>query len=239
MAMSELAERFYVPVASIEQIRSVVRKEKWAHRRSAQELAQSWFGRQAIPLRVQRALDACGEFGHTRIVRGVFEHGDLLNGPPGPSRTDLMLHIVSGSAPGVIAIEGKVDEGFDHPVRTWLLRGKKGSESRPARLRYLGSCLGIEIPHGSSLRYQLIHRTVSAISEARRCGAKRALMLVHAFTLNNPKCDPKKAQVQKTHFCEFGQAMKVKMPSADGIHGPITVDGVRLWFGWVDDAPAN
>jgi len=45
--------------------------------------------------------------------------------------------------------------------------------------------LGLTFPPPEGIRYQLLHRTVSAIIEAKRFRAKDAVMVVHSFSKNN------------------------------------------------------
>jgi hypothetical protein len=80
------------------------------------------------------------------------------------------------------------------------------------------------------LRYQLLHRTVSALLEARRYGAEEALMLVHSFAADNPSLDD---------YREFAGVLGLTDAAPDAITGPLTLDGVRLRLGWVTDAPSS
>lgn len=70
-------------------------------------------------------------------------------------------------------------EEFGPPV------GKKREDSSPGvkeRLDYLCDLLGITGHDLDNIRYQLLHRTASALIEADRFCAKQALMLVHSFS---------------------------------------------------------
>ena len=77
---------------------------------------------------------------------------------------------------GVIAVEGKAREPFGPLVSEW-----NDSPGKQARLESLCEQLGLDPVAAGGLYYQLLHRTVSAIREARRYGAREALMLVHSF----------------------------------------------------------
>jgi hypothetical protein len=46
---------------------------------------------------------------------------------------------------------------------------------------FLSSNLGLAVDDVADARYQLVHRTVSALIEARRFSARHAVMLVHSF----------------------------------------------------------
>ena len=61
----------------------------------------------------------------------------------------------------------------------WL---KNASEGKKNRLKMLCNILGLQNEPPLSIRYQLFHRTASAILEAKRFNAKYAVMLVHSFS---------------------------------------------------------
>ena len=94
------------------------------------------------------------------------------------SQTDLWLLLRTAAATVSVAVEGKVNEAFGETVGDWLAGG---GENRQARLSGLAAILGLaNIPSGT--RYQLLHRTASAILEAQRFMAPHAVMLVHSFS---------------------------------------------------------
>jgi hypothetical protein len=75
-----------------------------------------------------------------------------------------------------------VDEAFDETVSDWLARRaaeqmKRGRPKEPSaqaqeRLAYLCRLLALEERHVGDLRYQLLHRTASALLEAERFGQR-------------------------------------------------------------------
>ena len=50
------------------------------------------------------------------------------------------------------------------------------------RIAYILRCLGLPSTIPDSTRYQLLHRTASAVLAAEEFGAKAAVMLVHSFS---------------------------------------------------------
>ncbi|CAG9165211.1 hypothetical protein LMG23992_00355 [Cupriavidus laharis] len=112
------------------------------------------------------------------MLLGIPEHQVALPGGSTKSQNDVW---VLGKRDGElvsIAVEGKVAEPFDRTVAEWLERETPGKH---VRLQFLGKTLGLsEMP--STIRYQLLHRTASAILEAERFNAAHALMLVHSFS---------------------------------------------------------
>ena len=112
-----------------------------------------------------------------------------------PSMTDLMAY--GSNAKGdaiVLAVEGKADEPFASRVSAWV-RGDAMTpmmttaprQSRLRRLKFLSKHLAKTITPDSTLRYQLLHRTVSAVLEAQLHGAAAAVVLVHAFGPDAPE----------------------------------------------------
>jgi hypothetical protein len=68
-----------------------------------------------------------------------------------------------------IAVEGKVSEAFGPTVQEWQIESSPGKASR---LAYLLGLLGLpSVP--DTTRYQLLHRTASAIIEAQRFNVQR------------------------------------------------------------------
>jgi hypothetical protein len=103
--------------------------------------------------------------------------------------TDLMAYGRNARGDAVVlAVEGKADEPFASRVWAWVRGDEKNPtmsadprRTRLRRLEFLSNHLSKEIPPDSTLRYQLLHRTVSAVLEAQLHGAVAAVVLVHAF----------------------------------------------------------
>ena len=68
-----------------------------------------------------------------------------------------------GSELGIIAVEGKAEESFAEIVSEW-----NKTPGKQLRLEALCGTLGLDKERTGELRYQLFHRTASAIYEARR-----------------------------------------------------------------------
>ncbi len=78
--------------------------------------------------------------------------------------------------------------------------------------------------------YQLLHRTASAIYEARRYRAEVAVMMVHSFDPHDPGFED---------FARFAVAMGIPDAAATRVVGPVTRDGVAIYLGWTADRPSN
>lgn len=128
-----------------------------------------------------------------------------------------------GDELGIIAVEGKVEESFAEPVSQW-----NDSPGKRARLEALCGCLGLGPTLVMSLRYQLLHRTASAIYEARRYRCHHAIMLVHSFSPRHRGFDD---------FVAFSHAMDMPIDKPDRCSPPKLCEGVSLRLAWVSDAP--
>jgi hypothetical protein len=78
-----------------------------------------------------------------------------------------------------IAVEGKVDESLGPTVNQKRMRLSPGGAER---LDYLSRTLGLANECPGDIRYQLLHRAVSAIRLARDFFAESAVMVVHSFS---------------------------------------------------------
>ena len=114
------------------------------------------------------------------LLLAIPEYQVDLPGGKRPSQNDLFVlgrakdgHLVS------IMMEGKVAEPFGATLEIWL---KDASEGKKKRLKFLCDTLGLSCEPPSHTRYQLFHRTASAIIEAKRFNANYAMMIVHSFS---------------------------------------------------------
>jgi hypothetical protein len=81
-----------------------------------------------------------------------------------------------------IAVEGKVSESFGPTLGEWF---KGASEGKKERMEYIKSLLNLKIELDPNLRYQLFHRTASALIEAEKYNTKSAMLLIHSFSEEN------------------------------------------------------
>ena len=153
----------------------------WKRGYSAYELAHSWVNAGGIPAPVRSVLDTCPDYAGAGLVEGLFERNVDLRTPGRRSQTDLLAFVKLVHGTAVIAVEGKVDESFDDLVSTW----NDHSPGKERRLQAFCATLGLRVADVGGIRYQLLHRTASAIYEAQRYRTLRAVMLVHSFSLTD------------------------------------------------------
>lgn len=111
--------------------------------------------------------------------RLCLEHKVPLPGGKTESQNDIYVLAKSNDELISIAVEGKVSEPFGQLVSDWI---EESSPGKLERLTFLIGYLEINNKDLSGIRYQLLHRTASALIEAERFCAPHALMLVHSFS---------------------------------------------------------
>lgn len=114
------------------------------------------------------------------LLIAIPEYQVDLPGGGRPSQNDLFVLAKDAEGEMVsIAVEGKVAEPFDSTLGEWL---KDASEGKKKRLEFIRERLALDLDIPGTIRYQLLHRMVSAVIEAERFNAKSAVMLVHSFS---------------------------------------------------------
>lgn len=221
---------------------SIVEPRHWRPGRSAYELAHKWQPATIPPPEVARLLRSCPPvLEDLSFELCLVEKPVVLDSLKGPSMTDLMAHARNQSGERVVlAVEGKTDEKFGLRVYSWVCGDKELKQpgghprrSREKRLLFLASQLCLLINSESPLRYQLVHRTVSAILEAVQLGAAAAVVLVHSFAVGDGDTD------NWEDFSEFLRALGLTSTKGRLI-GPVSLGSpvsVPVFFGWVADSP--
>ncbi len=125
---------------------------------------------------------------------------------------------------GILAVEAKVDETFGPTVDEWLSDPKGDRQTRQTRLKRLCGLLDLNPGAVGSIRYQLIHRTASALIEARRYCARDAVMIVQSFCPKRSWFDDYRA---------FVEAMGLDQATDGSITAPKECDGIELRLAWV------
>ena len=155
----------------------------WKAGYSAMTLARSWDAAAptGFPPEIRAALDASGAPSLKGLapLLAIPEYQVPLRGGDNPSQTDV-LALARGSAGLVaIAVEGKVDEPFGPTLAEKLLEPSQGFKDR---LTFLLGLLRLPDSVSGSIRYQLLHRTASALLIAEQFNARVAVMIVHSFS---------------------------------------------------------
>jgi hypothetical protein len=219
--------RIYVPTTGVESWQALLADpvKHWKTGYSAKSLAYSWEEAQGFPGEIKDLFASDPDLGlkGLEMLLAIPEHKVPLPGGRTQSQNDVFAlgkvngHLVS------IAIEGKVSEPFGPTVGEWLVGASSGKYER---LSYLKEVLGLSCEIDPDVRYQLLHRTASAIIEAKRFNAPKAVMVVHSFSQTNEWFE------DYTNFLKlFGVVAQVGELVCVGVR-----DGVELCLGWAKGA---
>ena len=199
----------------------------WREGYSAYALAYTWHPSGGVPAKVSGLLSRSGipSLRDVELIAGIPEYKVALPGGNTASQTDLFA-LLRGSDGATIAmaVEGKAEEAFgDNTVAGWR---KDASDGKKLRLRHLLSVLGLRDDERlGPVRYQLLHRTASAVIEAERLNADLAVMLVHSFSPT------------RRWFAELQRFLALYEVSleGDGIVRLGEYRGRPLYVGWLSD----
>ena len=216
--------RMYVPSRGVEDWRRLLEdpKKQWKRGHSARALAYCWEKASAFPPEIIHLFTESGvaAFAEVELLIAIPEHVVPLRGTGKGSQNDVFV-LGKGADGGLISmtIEGKVAEPFDVQMDKWTLGM---SSNKQVRLQYLTDMLGLsgEIP--DEIWYQLLHRTASAVIEAKRFNARYAAMVVHSFSQEDVGLGDYSAFV-KLFGAEAGVAELVYLNDTNGI---------QLYSGW-------
>lgn len=217
--------KIYIPAQSAEQWAQFLADpvKHWRQGFSARTLAYSWQEAESFPLEVHAVLSASPHFSDIELLFAIPEHKVPLPGGVRSSQNDVWALARAHGNLVSIAVEGKVSETFGPTMQEWLADASSG---KAERLAYLCTELGIEteVQLPDSLRYQLLHRTASAVIEAKRFNAAHAIMLVHSFSQSAP---PEWFQDYFDFVRLFGGSAETGKLVSVG-----TRNGVSLHFAW-------
>ncbi len=150
----------------------------WKPGYSAHCLACCWEGADGLPVAVRDVLRTSEKLRDFEPLLAIPEVKVDLPGGARSSQTDLWLLGRVSDGLVSVAVEGKVAESFGPALEEWQADASAG---KAERLAFLLNVLHLQSP-GRGLRYQLLHRTASAILLARRFHARHAVMAVHSFS---------------------------------------------------------
>lgn len=182
--MADPMNPIYIPAKTADQWAQFLAEpeKRWKTGFSARTLAYSWQEANGFPSEVHQALASYEPLADIKLLLALPEHQVHLPGGSRPSQNDIWVLARAGTELVSIAVEGKVNEPFGPALADWL---DGGSAGKTVRLAFLRNELGLPEDIPDTVRYQLLHRTASAIIEAKRFGAKHAVMLVHSFSQSN------------------------------------------------------
>ena len=217
-------KRIYIPTQSGTDWQRLLGKPMlhWKKGRSAMSAAACWEESQPrLPPEISSLLDSSHDpaISGLDLLLAIPEWEVALPGGETVSQTDVMAICRNSSGLVILGVEAKVDE----PFGPTLGEKKSGATSgQLERIAYLEKELGRSSPFGDEIRYQLLHRTVSALLTARAFHAPVAVMLVQSFSQESKWSDDFAA------FCA-GYACNQLAPNVFEVLG---IAGPRLIVGW-------
>jgi hypothetical protein len=184
--------------------------------RSMAEAARCWVAAgERLPASIAKAT------GSDEFIDAHFEYPTAVWGG-GNSMTDIMVYVPNG----VVAIEAKVDEPFGELVETWIFEEEqKNVRSPPHRTSVIqdyARAFQIRSPQLLHLRYQLLHRTLSAALTARERDVSLAWMIVQAFPSDVS------ADAHQTNRSDISKFVSL-------VGNAPTIEGVCVQLAWVSE----
>ena len=199
----------------------------WKHGASAMALADAWENADGWPAPVATALDGNADLADSQLLLAIPEREVPLPGGSRASQTDLFVLARSPAGDLItIAVEGKAEESFgDQTVEAWR---SSQSSGRVERLTHLLGVLGLpDDERLAAIRYQLLHRTASAVIEASAL-RREARPDARALVQRN-RCSLRRLRGFAALYADDvgkGRAARVA-----------AFDGITLHLGWVSDRP--
>ncbi len=220
-------KRILVPTSGPESWKCLLSEPEkhWRPGFSAMSTALSWERANGIPDEIaslfRNAIDPSLRDAELNIAIPEYKVG--LAGGSRPSQNDVFALLTCTGGLIAIMVEGKAREHFDETLLNWKKRtSPKGAE---ARLADIADHIGLTMQIPEHIRYQLLHRTASAVIEANRFHAPHTAMVVQSFVADD-------SENHYNDFCEFIE-LYGKAAVKNQLIELTTVRTCRLFAGWV------
>jgi len=217
-------KRIFVPTRSGTDWQHLLGKPKlhWKKGRSAMSAAACWEDASPnLPAEVLDVLNTANDpaISDLELLAAIPEWEVALPGGETASQTDVLAITRNSLGLVILGVEAKVDETFGPTLQE---KKAKASEGQLGRIIYLEKELGRVEPFPKSIRYQLLHRSVSALLTTRAFHAPVAVMLVHSFSPSS---------AWREDFETFCDELNCHKLSSDMFEVPGIPDA-RLLLGW-------
>jgi hypothetical protein len=228
MSKGDYMKRILIPTKDASDWQPLLAKPvlHWQKGFSAMTTAASWEATAGeLPPEIPALLDSSGAdvLENLKLLAAIPEWETELEDGVTTSKTDVLALCRNKSGLCVVAVEAKVKEDFGPLVGE---KRKDASDGQRDRLDYLGKLLDIA-SLSDSIRYQLLHRTASALLTARLFHAKTAVMLVQSFG--------NKANL-RADFDNFGQSLNAQRIGPN-IYSITSKDSPNLFLAWCQGDP--
>lgn len=204
-------------------------EKHWQPGYSAMSTAFSWENADGIPREIASLFAHAEEpaIRDASLAIAIPEYKVSLAGGTRPSQNDVFAVLASSGGLITVMVEGKAREDFDNLLGDWKKR--TSPQGVRARLADIAEHIGLSTQIPDEIRYQLLHRTASAVIEARRFRAPFAAMIVQSFVYDD----------KENHYDDFCAFLGLYgKPATKGKLIELTVcKGCRLFAAWVQSKP--
>ena len=216
---------FLRPINDAEEWRRLLAQpdKHWRTGYSAKALAYCWQEADGFPAVVKRVFknSSIAVFKDIEMLLAFPEYKVSLPGGRKASQNDIFILAKGNGQLISITVEGKVSEPFDKTVAEWKLESSYGKK---VRLNFLCDKLQLDKDQIDHTRYQLLHRTASAIIEAERFNAQNALMMVHSFSQSDEWFED---------YSQFLALFGLNGVTPDSLVFAKNIDELDLYFCWI------
>jgi hypothetical protein len=196
-------------------------ERQWRTGFSARTLAHAWQTANGFPAEVESVVRTSTDLAGADPLIGIPEYRIPLPGGERASQSDILVLGRATAGAFAMVVEGKVSESFGPRLGEWLDGASSGKQER---WRFLCAILGIDESQPPDMRYQLFHRSASALLAARLHHSPIAVLLVHSFG------------GERAGFADFAAFLKIfnVVAVAGTMQRVGQFDGTHLLAAWVN-----
>lgn len=230
-----MTARLFVPTLGPTDWRRLLAKPEkhWKRGRSALELAVCWETaretKSGIPDDVASVFNSQADLSAPNLLAAFPELVVSLPGGGFGSHNDLWALVAVSGGIASLAVEAKAGEPLGELVEDWLRVEK--ADNRHSRLAGLQALLGIPNVDLTPIRYQILHRTASALIQAQRFRTSFAVLLVHSFSWERD-------EASWHDFQRFCRVMGAEPEQGRLVRAPVAT-ALPLYVGWATSPPVG
>ncbi len=221
----------FIPTDGPESWKQLLAKpdKHWQPGFSAMSTALSWETANGIPNEIASLFSGAEDpvLHDAELNIAIPEYKVGFAGGSRPSQNDVFALL--SCTGGLIAtmVEGKAREDFDETLINWKKR--TSPQGVKARLADIAIHIGLTAQIPDHIRYQLLHRTASAVIEAGRFHAPYAAMVVQSFVADD----------SENHYNDFREFLGLygKEVTKNRLIELTKVKTCRLFAAWVHSCP--
>jgi hypothetical protein len=225
-----MAKRIYVPTLGPQEWQRLLADpaKQWKAGYSARALAICWEAANGWPPEINALFASSGmpELGFVEPLLAIPEYKVDL--PPRGRASQNDLFVLGKAVDGqliAMTVEGKVGESFGPTLGEWRVAA---SAAKIERLLFLTRELGLPTELPPTIRYQLLHRTASALLLARKFNAHHAAMVIHSFSRTGAGLED---------FAAFTELFGGQRSTPDSLLALRHSGSINLYAGWASGDP--